>query len=76
MVYLRFCAVADEMNNKIYMIGGYHSHAYYKAYQYTISSNSWSPMWDSSLYRWARVTSSHNYLYDVQSTSLLRTALW
>ena len=51
----RFCAVSDEMHNKIYMIGGYHSHAYYKAYQYTISSNSWSPMWDSSLYRWARV---------------------
>ena len=42
------------MHNKIYMIGGYHSHAYYKAYQYTISSNSWSPMWDSGLYRWAR----------------------
>ena len=46
------------MYNKIYMIGGYHGHAYYNAYQYSVLTNSWSPMSDSSLSRWARVKHS------------------
>ena len=43
----RACWVADEMNDKIYMLGGvYHK---YEAWVYTISTNSWDEMYDSSL---------------------------
>ena len=53
----RFCAVADEMNDLIYMIGGYHSHAYYQARQYKVSTNAWSTMpVDSNLNYIAKVT--------------------
>ena len=52
----RFCAVADEINGKIYMLGGVKSHAYWNAYQYTIANNAWSPMQDSSLHHHSFVT--------------------
>ena len=47
-IFIRFCAVADELNDYIYMIGGYNQR--YKAYQYKISTNTWSGMSDSSTY--------------------------
>ena len=41
----RYCAVADELNGYIYMIGGaYHK---YDAWQYDVRSNTWSGMADS-----------------------------
>ena len=52
--YLRFCTVADELNDKIYMLGGYYKTT--KAYRYTISTNSWSAMWDSSLTKSSKVS--------------------
>ena len=55
-MYPRFCTVADELNDKIYMLGGYYKDN--KAYIYTISSNSWSAMWDSSLRRDSKVIDS------------------
>ena len=52
----RFCAVADELNDKIYMIGGYYSHAYYQTRQYKVSTNTWQYMdYDYDLSYYARV---------------------
>ena len=51
--FFRFCAVSDELNDKIYMIGGYYYDGKYKSYQYTVSTNSWSNM--GNLYRAATV---------------------
>ena len=53
VVFLRFCTVADELNDKIYMLGGYYKTT--KAYRYTISTNTWSAMWDSSLKKSSKV---------------------
>ena len=43
------------MSGYIYMIGGYYSGPKYDAYQYHISSNTWSGMSDESISRPARV---------------------
>ena len=44
------------MNDYIYMLGGYYSHARYNGYQYQISTNTWSEMADDSTgYRSMRV---------------------
>ena len=51
--YLRFCTVSDELNDRIYMLGGYYKTT--KAYFYTISTNSWSAMYDSSLSKSSKV---------------------
>lgn len=41
----RYCAVADELNGYIYMIGGY-SHGR-DMWQYDVRTNAWSGMADS-----------------------------
>ena len=60
-LYLRFCTVADELNDKIYMLGGYYKTT--KAYIYTISTNSWSAMWDSSLKSSSKVSGNYGDQY-------------
>ena len=52
----RFCTVADELNDNIYMLGGYYKTT--KAYKYSISSNSWTGMWDTSLTKSSKVSES------------------
>ena len=49
----RFCAIADEMNDIIYMIGGNYQRR--KARKYMVQSNSWVNMADGSLSYDARV---------------------
>ena len=41
----RYCAVADELNGYIYMIGGYHHGR--DMWQYDVRTNAWSGMADS-----------------------------
>ena len=48
------------MNDNIYMLGGRYKLT--KAYKYSISSNSWSGMWDSSLRRDSKVSESYELL--------------
>ena len=70
-LYLRFCTVADELNDKIYMLGGYYKTT--KAYIYTISTNSWSAMWDSSLKSSSKVSGNYsdtNTIISMQGWSL------
>ena len=55
---IRACWVADEMNDKIYMLGGYYQD--YEAWVYTISSNSWAEMYDSSLKYGSHVSENKN----------------
>ena len=54
----RFCTVADELNDKIYMLGGYYKTT--KAYVYTISSNSWTGMYDTSLKKSSKVNNDYD----------------
>ena len=42
----RYCAVADELNGYIYMIGGYNHDGKYMQ-QYDVRTNAWSGMADS-----------------------------
>ena len=70
-LYLRFCTVADELNDKIYKLGGYYKTT--KAYIYTISTNSWSAMWDSSLKSSSKVSGNYsdtNTIISMQGWSL------
>ena len=45
--------MSDELNDRIYMLGGYYRTT--KAYFYTISTNTWSAMYDSSLKKSSKV---------------------
>ena len=57
--------MSDELNDKIYMVGGYYYEGKYKSYRYTVSTNSWTYL--ASLYRPAIdcaaviLYSKHNY---------------
>ena len=46
------------MNDKIYMLGRYYQD--YEAWVYTISSNSWAEMYDSSLKYGSHVSENKN----------------
>ena len=48
--FLRFCAVADEQNDRIYMIGGATSSRRQAVRYYRVSTNSWHSPTDSTTY--------------------------
>ena len=50
-LYGRFCAVADELNDRIYMVGGASSPVARRKYcrYYRVSTNSWHGCTDATL---------------------------
>ena len=60
----RYCAVADELNGYIYMIGGYNHDGKYM-HQYDVRTNAWSGMADSESEYSIRVSLKYFYIFEI-----------